>query len=247
MAGVDVQDDRLECEVVGFGLEDETWSIDYYRILGDPDAAPVWVDLDSILTRRWRHAHGYHLSIMAACVDSGGHHTQRVYGYCRARAARRIHAIKGRAGAYPIWPRLERRRRARDRTRGRGKVVLIGVDTAKDRIHAALQRREPGPGYMHTPKRYPPEWYEGLTAEQIGIKYVRGRPHRVWTLPKGVPNEPLDCRVYAIAAYESCVAGGLNLEKLAERRANSSYASRAEDPPAPRRRGGRKVIRRGAA
>ena len=34
-AGVDIQDDRIEVEVVGWGLEEETWSIDYHIIYGD--------------------------------------------------------------------------------------------------------------------------------------------------------------------------------------------------------------------
>ena len=34
--GVDVQDDRLELEVVGWGKEEESWSVDYRTLYGDP-------------------------------------------------------------------------------------------------------------------------------------------------------------------------------------------------------------------
>ena len=35
-AGVDVQDDRLEVEVVGWGMGEESWAIDYRVLWGDP-------------------------------------------------------------------------------------------------------------------------------------------------------------------------------------------------------------------
>ena len=37
-----------------------------------------------------------------ACIDSGGHHTQEVYKFCKARIGRRVWAIKGESA--PGWP-----------------------------------------------------------------------------------------------------------------------------------------------
>lgn len=34
--GVDTQDDRLECEIVGWGKDYESWGIQYFRLYGDP-------------------------------------------------------------------------------------------------------------------------------------------------------------------------------------------------------------------
>ena len=36
--GADVQDDRVELEVVGWGWDEESWSIDDHVIEGDPDS-----------------------------------------------------------------------------------------------------------------------------------------------------------------------------------------------------------------
>ena len=41
-AGVDIQDDRIEMEVVGWGMDEESWSLDYIRIYGDPSAPSIW-------------------------------------------------------------------------------------------------------------------------------------------------------------------------------------------------------------
>jgi phage terminase large subunit GpA-like protein len=41
-AGADVQDDRVEVEFVGFGLGDESWSLDYRVLYGDPSGRELW-------------------------------------------------------------------------------------------------------------------------------------------------------------------------------------------------------------
>jgi phage terminase large subunit GpA-like protein len=213
-AGADVQADRIELEVVGWGEERELWSIDYYRIMGNPDDPLVWEDVDSLLMRKWRHARGFSLGISAACIDSGGHHTQSVYRFCTPRAARRIYAIKGRGGKVPIWARAEKRRNIK--SRGHGHMVhIVGVDSAKESMYHALRKTTPGPRYCHHPSRYPPEWFAGLTAEER----VPGRRGIEWHRKGSQPNEPWDCRIYALAALESLEVGGLDLRRLSEARA----------------------------
>ena len=96
-AGVDVQDDRLELEVVGWGRDEESWSIDYRTLYGDPSTPQLWQDLDSILAQTFHTEDGRDLGIRSACIDSGGHYTQAVYTPVRPREGRRIFAIKG-------WP-----------------------------------------------------------------------------------------------------------------------------------------------
>ena len=97
-AGVDVQDDRLELEIVGWGRGEESWSIEYKTLYGDPSTAELWMRLDTILQQRFKHPIHGEMILRAACVDSGGHYTQQVYNYCRARAGRRVFAIKGIGG-----------------------------------------------------------------------------------------------------------------------------------------------------
>jgi phage terminase large subunit GpA-like protein len=195
--GVDVQGDRLEAERVGWGEGEESWSLDHKVFYGDPSLPDVWSDLDGYLHLNTTRADGTELPVHAACIDSGGHHTQEVYRFTKERARRRVYAIKGVGGpGRPVWPRYA------SKTKGKSNLFLIGVDAAKDAVYARLKIKAPGPGYCHFPNRER-KYFEQMTAEVVQTKYVKGFPTRVYVLPSGVRNEALDCRVYAYAALQS--------------------------------------------
>ena len=109
-AGVDVQDDRFEVEVVGWGEGTESWGVRYQKIFGDMLSDQVWDDLDNFLLRTWHKADGTAYPLLATCIDSGGHHTDEVYRFAKERLNRRIFAIKGMENilkvflmAFPEW------------------------------------------------------------------------------------------------------------------------------------------------
>lgn len=212
-AGVDVQPDRLEVEVVGWGRGEESWSIAHEVLQGDASGDAVWRELDELLQRKFKHAaEGLELTIRACCVDSGGHNAMAVYTFCGPRLRRRIFAIKGQGGeGKPAWPR-----RATHRTRDRSPLFLIGVDTIKEAVYARLKLTEPGPGYCHFPSTRAPEYFDQLVSERMITKFVKGRAKREWHKRSGQRNEALDLRVYAVAALHALHAAGLNLEAEAE-------------------------------
>ena len=194
-AGVDVQDDRLEVEIVGWGAGEESWQIDYQVLYGDPSSPQLWSRLDEILLATYEHPIGEPMLIRATCVDSGGHHTRAVYNYAKTRAGHRVFAIKGVGGeGKPIVGRPSKN--------NVGKVPLyaIGVDTAKELHYARLRIDEPGPGYCHFQAKRDDEYFRQLTAEKQVIKYHKGYPTRTWIKTR-TRNEALDVRVYAIAAF----------------------------------------------
>lgn len=198
-AGVDVQDDRLEVEIVGWGRDEESWSLEYAQIFGDPSAPALWADLDRKLTQMFLRVDGAELPISAACVDSGGHHTHAVYRYVKERFRRRVFAIKGMGGAgRPIWPKKASKNNA-----GKISLFLVGVDAAKEAIYARFRIDRRGPGYCHFPADRGADWFAQVTAETVTTKYSRGFPSRVWVKRPGTRNEALDCRVYAYAALQS--------------------------------------------
>jgi phage terminase large subunit GpA-like protein len=206
-AGVDVQDDRLEVELVGWGVREESWSLGYRVIHGDPAQNEVWDDLDNILEQPISHEFGVNLRIACTCIDSGGHHTQSVYAYCKKRQLRRIFAVKGSsiAGkALVSRPSIANRMRV--------KLFSIGTDTAKELIYSRLKITEPGAGYCHFPAHYDETYFKQLTAEKVVTRYNKGFPVRKWEKPQGRRNEALDCRVYALAALHII---NPNLELLA--------------------------------
>lgn len=48
-AAVDVQDNRLEYEIVGWGAEKKSWGIQYGVIMGDPGQMETWTALDDVI------------------------------------------------------------------------------------------------------------------------------------------------------------------------------------------------------
>lgn len=153
---------------------------------------------------------GRTLPVGCACVDSGGHHTQRVYEYCKAREYQRIYAIKGASQiGKPLVSKFSKANKLRV------KLFSIGTDTAKQMIYARLKIHQPGAGYCHFPADYPEEYFKQLTAERIQTRFVNGHPTRIWVMPKGKRNEALDCRVYGMAALHIL---NPNLDRLAKER-----------------------------
>lgn len=222
-AGVDVQDDRLEVEVVGWGAGMESWSLGYYVIPTDPLDRGTWQALDDILLHRWTREDAIELSIAATCVDSG-YRTQAVREFCRGRSRRRVMAIKGVAGGgRPIW---DRKIRKSGKNKDLGSFHAVGVDTAKDALQGYLRITAPGPGYAHFPSDRDSLYFAMLTSEKrCKIKDRRGRESWEWRLiTEGTRNEALDCRVYALAALYSLLASGLRMEPVAR-------APRPVEPP----------------
>jgi phage terminase large subunit GpA-like protein len=214
--GVDVQDDRVELETVGWGRNEESWSLGLEVIEGDPDTSMLWDQVDASLKRIWRRADGRGFEVMAACIDSGGHHTQRVYNFAKERLGRRIWAIKGesaRSGARsPVWPV----KRPTSKTKQSFRPIILGVNAAKDVIRTRLHLEKPGPGYMHFPADRDVNYFAQMVSERSVLKVLNGQRFRVWELPPGRANEALDMRVYAYAALCGLMHFGLGLNRRAD-------------------------------
>lgn len=202
--GVDTQGDRLEVQFIGWGPAEECVAFRYEVIHQDPAQPAAWRELDSLLMSVFTRRDGVRLRVAAACIDSGGHHAAQVYAFARMRRRRRIFAIKGRAGAWPIWPNQAHRSRA-------GKMFWpVGVDTAKDAIYGKL-KIEPESGETRRPALihfaagdgFGPDYYTQLISEHREVRMSRGQRYSVWVLPAGKRNEALDTFVYAYAARKS--------------------------------------------
>lgn len=228
--GVDTQGDRFECEVVGWGMNEESWSIDFEIISGDMETPDIWSRLDAYLKRIWYRADGRGFEVMAVCHDSGGHHTQKVYDFAKARIGRRVWAIKGESAVggkrSPVWPTKTPSKRNKSSFR----PVIIGVNAAKDSVRSRLHLVEKGAGYMHFPVDRDINYFAQLTSERSVRKTSGGQHYRVWELPPGRANEALDCRVYAYAALCGLLHLGLKLNKRADE-VNALIGLPLQQPP----------------
>ena len=192
-AGVDTQKDRLELQMVGWGVNYESWVIEYKIFWGDPNAANVWQELDNYLKKRFKTETGRVLTISCTCIDSGGHHTNQVYQFTKPRQGRRVFAIKGLSQAgKPIANRPT--------FVGKNKAVLygVGVDSAKEAIFARLSS-ESEDTTLHFCSDLDEEYFKQLTAEKRVTKFVRGRKTLIWKQIRP-RNEALDTLVYNFAA-----------------------------------------------
>lgn len=206
-AGIDQQDQYLVCEVVGWASDEESWSIAYEIFEGDTNTDEPWDRLDEFLQSPHVREDGRLMYVEGACVDTGGHATQRAYNFCNERRGRRVWPIKGvalntRGERSPIWPTSVGRQKGRDNSR----LYMVGVAAAKDIIYSRLQLDESGPGYMHFPEDRELWYFEQLTAEHLVMGEWRGRQVTVWEkVSRNRANEALDCRVYAMAALQGLV------------------------------------------
>lgn len=239
-AGVDVQNDRLEVEVVGWGMDDISYGITYQTFYGDPGQSEVWDTLDQFLQKEWSFEDEAKIIISSVCVDSGGHYTQEVYRFCKEREHRRIFAIKGKGGTgIPFIGKATRNNRER------AALFSIGVDDGKETIISRLKVDFEGkPGYCHFPtnedRGYDEMYFKGLTSEKRRIRYVRGQPKIEWVKKNSVRNEPLDLRNYAMAAYRI-----LNpvMEALMDKRKSGASFTQMQAPIRKQRR--RRVVSKG--
>ena len=206
--GVDTQGDRLEAYLWAWGRGMERQLVDRAVFYGDPalaesDPGSVWAQLTDYRRTPVLHASGRPVALLAAFIDSGGHHTQAVYAYARAHQHAHVYAVKGMsvAGKAVLGKPTDQDVSWRGtKLKGGVKLWPIGTDTAKAEIYGKLRTDQPGPGYVHLSRHLPPEVFEQLTSERLVTRYSKGRARLEWVKPNGRRNEALDCAVYALAA-----------------------------------------------
>ena len=114
-AGFDTQDDRFEGEVVGWGPNEESWSLDYVTIDGDPNLKSTRDKLDRYLRDSvFNRVDGVDFKIKVAFVDTGGHRTDSVYKFVRGKQFRNIYGLKGSSvPGQPIFARYSKLKKER--------------------------------------------------------------------------------------------------------------------------------------
>lgn len=201
-AGVDVQRNRLECSIYGWGRDRECWGICHRVLYGLPDDPKTWEMLDGVLETEYKHSSGVKMPVSCVFIDSGdGLYTNNVYAYTRSRERQRVFSIKGRGGAE--LPFVGKPRRA-----GTEKAVLfpLGVDAGKRKVMDRLDVPEAGPNFVHFDANegagFTEDFFKQLTAEKQEVVRDKNGSRLVWVKLRQ-RNEALDCAVYATAAMEA--------------------------------------------
>jgi len=208
-AAVDVQGNRLEYEICGWGFGEECWGIQKGVIPGDPDRLRVWQLLDGVLDRPYSFADGSSLKVARTFIDTGGLSTQSVYMYCRKNLHKQRIGIKGRAAAsgLPLIYRYSKPSKEYGIP-----LVILGVNDGKQQVMTRLGSEKKGPQYFHFSvddshmgqRGYDQLYFKGIIAEQRKVTRRGGMIQVVWeTISRDIRNEPLDLRVYNLACLKS--------------------------------------------
>jgi phage terminase large subunit GpA-like protein len=208
-AGVDVQDDRLECDVWGWAEGFSSWLVDHVVIPGSPRDREPWDELARVLARDWPRHGGGAVRIARLCVDTGGRDTAAVYGHLRRLRDPRIAPTKGIDGwnrAQPVQGPTPVDALVNGQKLRRGlKLWTVSVSTWKADLYRRLwlgrgDAEEWPPGWVHLPRAIEVEWVKQLVAEQLRTtKDRRGFARQEWAKLRD-RNEALDCAVLARAA-----------------------------------------------
>lgn len=209
-AGADVQADRLEIEIVGWGVGLENWQLNYLVLPGNPALPQVWADLDEVLERIYKTTVGGDMAINLAMIDAG-YMQDEVVHFAAGRSY--VRATKG-ATSYsaPILSlpsKVDVTVSGRKRRRG-GELTLIGSAQLTGLVYRYLQlprqmegSDRPPPGYCHFPADADEAYFKMLTAEQlVTIKGRKGVDKPEWQKIRE-RNEALDCRKNALAAVHA--------------------------------------------
>lgn len=213
-AGVDVQKDYLSIEVVGWGRNKESWSIDNVTLEGDTTQPRVWSDLANLIINvsfQSVEDPDIRFKLVKTAVDSG-YNTQVVYDFGRKQDPSLVLIIKGQeGGGQPIgMPNHVDVDPASGKKIRRGiKIWPVSTSLLKSELYSwlrlenAIESDDHGEviepesfpaGFCHFPE-YGMEFFRSLTAE---VLVTRG--NRTYWKKIRERNEALDRRVYARAA-----------------------------------------------
>jgi phage terminase large subunit GpA-like protein len=194
-AGVEVKNNRLEVEIVGWGSEEKSWSVDYKVLQGNPAGEDVWKQLDDALSTPYEHESGVMLKAATTCIGGEDKHFDKISNFIKETQERRIWAVKDvkeSEGPAVGSPSMNNPLRV--------KVFPLRVDILKDRINKRLKIKEPAAECMYFPVDRDEEFLKDAVKENQKSKIVRGKQTRIWIL-KRPRNESLNCSAYAMAAF----------------------------------------------
>lgn len=206
--GVDVQKNRLELEIVAWGRDRQSWSIDYRVINGDTATEEPFKELDKLLSETFpmETNEAIRLPIRLLAIDSG-FQTQQIYNWARQHSLNKVITTKGSDRGNQIIglpTSVDITIRGKKISRG-ARVWTIGTSIAKSELYSWLNLEKPinqiegyPAGYCHFPQ-YDDNFFKMLTAEQLVVRIKGGVKRYIWE-KYFERNEALDTRLLARAA-----------------------------------------------
>ena len=211
-AGADVQKDRIEVYIYGWGVLETRYLIAHLVLLGDTNEMAPFIALEEVRRREFTDAQGHTLRIKMMAVDSR-YRTQQVYRFAAGKSD--VMAIKGGSDGHNA-PLLSAPKQAISKGVNGAKTrritwFSVGTWIGKGAWYSALNLDGPDPdtgeyppGYVFLPNDIDIDTCKQMTAEVLVHKPQRGgRTVMRWEPKPNQACEGLDCAVYAhVAAYK---------------------------------------------
>jgi phage terminase large subunit GpA-like protein len=211
---VDVQENRLEYQIHGWGMNEETWILARGVVPGKCLRSDTWDRLYDILQMPIEYENGMKRMIDIIGIDSGFNATT-VYPVVRKLLGMgfdKAYAIKGWSGQNSddiIYKQTQEKKY-------RIRLITFNVDRAKDTIFYRLDRKEVGEGYIHFNESCDSQFFEQLTSEVKITKVIDNRSRQVWQKKhKNAANEALDLTGYNLGLIKTLAP--INWESVKKR------------------------------
>ena len=205
--GADVQKNRFEVSLYGWGKMGHSIAIDHWIIpigdneLEDTNSGAWYTFRDAVLTSSFERDDGMNLRTIANAIDSS-YCTENINNWWRTLpdADRdRMYIVRGRdslEGLMPVRRDIKRK--------NSGDMFFWGVPVSNlkhnlfDHISGSLKGKKEMPFLMEYPNDYSSDYYQQLYSEQ----YVKEKGKKRWEWVKiRERNEVLDCTVYNLAMF----------------------------------------------
>ena len=219
--GLDVQQDRVEWQLVGFGERYTKFIVDYGivdRHISDPDCQR---NLDLVLAKRWKNVAGREVGVDFAAID-GNAWVEDVWSFARRHPSNKLIMTRGRGddGA----PRLALVKLERNPKTGlllpySRRFYNLGVNGLKMALYRDMAKDDPAPpGYVSFPSGLPDDYFQEVTAERRTAVKRHGFTVYRWTKDDRQDNEALDTAIVATGAAIRFGAYGLSDQSWAKLR-----------------------------
>lgn len=214
--GIDVQGDRCEWQLVGWGKARQRYVIDHgvldaWSVLpgGKPHTGSITEPemralLDQLIKRTWPDFLGNRREIDLTAID-GNYMTADVLEWARRHPVSKVMMVRGVPQEYAAI--LSQVKGGEKNHKGvarkyRRRFFNVAVSVLKLHLYRGLKKTDPTEaGYVHIAKGLPDEYFVQLVSERRVPERTRdGITVYRWKLPEGVRNEALDTMNAANAA-----------------------------------------------
>ena len=222
-AGVDVQKDRVEMAVWGWGRGRRRWLVDYVVMPGELSMASTKARLTEEINTTYQTEAGVDLPIARIGIDMG-YATEEVYSWARSQGPGRVLVVKGDTRQNLLLGSgapIESNQRGKKIKWGI-KVWPVGVSHAKSELYGQLRLNRPEDigetpaGWVAIPARgwrdvTMEEFCRQMVAEQYVVSIKKGYKKGEWVKARE-RNEALDTANYARA-----MAAHVGIDRMDER------------------------------